>query len=99
MGIRRYCVGILIFVAAICCSRTYAYSVLTHEAIIDASWEKGLKPLLLVKYPGSTDSQLIVAHSYAYGGAIAPDMDIFLLAASSSPTWCIMYAVAIWSIT
>ncbi len=54
-----------------------AYSVLTHEAIVDASWEKSLKPFLLKKYPGINDSILNIAHSYAYGGAIAPDMGYF----------------------
>lgn len=55
----------------------FAYSVLTHEAIIDASWEKSIQPLLKQKYPGVTDSALKIAHSYAYGGAIAPDMGYF----------------------
>jgi hypothetical protein len=54
-----------------------AYSVLSHEAIIDASWERSLQPLLKSKFPGTTDSALKVAHSYAYGGAIAPDMGYF----------------------
>ncbi len=58
-------------------SQTKAYSVLTHEAIVDASWEKSLKPLLLKKYPGINDSILNIAHAYAYGGAIAPDMGYF----------------------
>ncbi len=55
----------------------FAYSVLTHEAIIDASWEKSIQPLLKQKYPGVADSALNIAHSYAYGGAIAPDMGYF----------------------
>lgn len=55
-------------------SGTHAYSLLTHEAIIDVSWNKNIKPLLLKKYPHSTAAQLIEAHSYAYGGAIMPDI-------------------------
>lgn len=51
-----------------------AYSLLTHEAIIDASWEQGIRPLLLAKYPASSAEQLLEAHSYAYGGAIMPDI-------------------------
>jgi hypothetical protein len=54
-----------------------AYSVLTHEAVVDASWEKSIKPLLKQKYPGITEEQLKDAHAYAYGGAIAPDMGYF----------------------
>jgi hypothetical protein len=54
-----------------------AYSVLTHEAIIDASWEREIKPLLLARFPGSTDEQLRVAHAHAYGGAIIQDMGYY----------------------
>lgn len=54
-----------------------AYSVLTHEAIIDASWEKSIQPLLLAKYPGSTENQFKEAHAYAYGGAIIDDMGYY----------------------
>ncbi|HEY0055813.1 MAG TPA: zinc dependent phospholipase C family protein [Pedobacter sp.] len=50
------------------------YSLLTHEAIIDVSWKKVIEPLLLKKYPNSTPEQLLKAHSFAYGGAIMPDI-------------------------
>ena len=56
---------------------SFAYSLLTHQALIDESWEKSIKPLLKLKYPGSTEDQLKEAHAYAYGGAIAPDMGYF----------------------
>ena len=56
-----------------------ALGVLTHEAIIDASWEKSIVPLLKAKYPASTDSMLTEAHAYAYGGAVAPDMGYYPL--------------------
>ncbi len=56
---------------------TFAYSLLTHQALIDESWEKSIKPLLKLKYPGCTEEQLKAAHAYAYGGAIAPDMGYF----------------------
>lgn len=54
-----------------------AYSVLTHEAIIDASWEKSILPLLKLKYPNSTEEQLQEAHAYAYGGAIIQDLGYY----------------------
>ena len=56
---------------------TCAYSILTHEAIIDACWIKSIQPLLKLKYPQSTAQQLKEAHAYAYGGSIAPDMGYF----------------------
>jgi hypothetical protein len=54
-----------------------AYSVLTHEAIIDANWEKVLAPLLQQKYPDASADALKEAHAYAYGGAVAPDMGYY----------------------
>ncbi|HMK03710.1 MAG TPA: zinc dependent phospholipase C family protein [Ferruginibacter sp.] len=62
----------------VCCPvSSKAYSVLTHEAIVDASWESSILPLLKNKYPGSTEEQLKQARAFAYGGAIAPDMGYF----------------------
>ena len=54
-----------------------AYSVLTHEAIIDRNWAQGIKPLLLARYPGITEDQLREAHGFAYGGAILQDMGYY----------------------
>lgn len=54
-----------------------AYSVLTHQALIDAAWDNYLKPLLKRKYPHATDEELRQAHAYAYGGAISPDMGYY----------------------
>lgn len=55
-------------------SRTKAFSILAHEAIIDAAWDKTLKPMLLTRYPNTTDEDLKKAHAYAYGGCLVPDM-------------------------
>ena len=57
----------------------FAFGVLTHEAIIDASWEKFIVPLLKLKYPASTEAEQKEAHAYAYGGAVAPDMGFYPL--------------------
>jgi len=54
-----------------------AYSVLTHEAIIDAMWDVSIKPLLKQKFPNATEEQLKEAHAYAYGGAVTPDMGYY----------------------
>lgn len=54
-----------------------AYSVFAHEAIIDASWEKSILPLLKQKYPNATDSDIKIARSYAYGGSLIADMGYF----------------------
>src|ERR1700690_4168651 len=54
-----------------------AFGLLTHEAIIDASWDKVIVPLLREKYPSLTSEQIKEAHAYAYGGAVAPDMGYY----------------------
>jgi len=55
----------------------HAYSVLTHEALIDRDWERSLKPILLRRFPDPTPDQLKEAHAYAYGGAIIQDMGYY----------------------
>ena len=54
-----------------------AYSVLTHEAIIDANWDHILLPLLKQKFPAASAEELKTAHAYAYGGAVVPDMGYY----------------------
>jgi hypothetical protein len=66
------------FVMGICaCVPAHSYSVLAHEAIVDALWDVRIKPLLLARYPGSTADELRRAHGYAYGGAIIQDMGYY----------------------
>lgn len=54
-----------------------AYSVLTHEATIDAAWDASIKPLLRAKFPGITDAQLDDARAYAYGGCVIHDLGYY----------------------
>jgi hypothetical protein len=56
-----------------------AYSVLAHEAVIDANWDKSILPLLKLKYPDSPADSLKKARSYAYGGSLIADMGYFPL--------------------
>jgi len=55
----------------------FAYSVLSHEALIDVLWDSALKPALLQRFPNAAPEQLKEAHSYAYGGAIIQDMGYY----------------------
>jgi hypothetical protein len=57
--------------------RCAGYSILTHEAIIDAVWNDGIQPLLLERFPGATPEELHEAHAYTYGGAIIQDMGYY----------------------
>src|SRR5215472_17547967 len=54
-----------------------AYSVLTHEQIIDLLWADHIKKLLLKRFPNATDEQLREAHAYAYGGSVIQDMGYY----------------------
>ena len=54
-----------------------SYSVLTHEAIIDSTWDSAIKPLLLKRFPASTVDELTQAHGYAYGGSIIQDLGYY----------------------
>jgi hypothetical protein len=53
------------------------YSVLAHEAVVDALWNPNIKNVLLAHYPGATPDQLRIARAYAYGGAIVQDMGYY----------------------
>src|SRR5258706_16184980 len=74
MNVRLRAVFVCLLVCTLICpSNSNAYAVLAHEAIIDAVWETHIKPLLLARFPGSTEEQLSEAQAYAYGGALIQD--------------------------
>ncbi|WP_457081380.1 zinc dependent phospholipase C family protein [Hymenobacter sp. HD11105] len=54
-----------------------AYSVLTHQANIDSTWDECLVPLLKTKYGDATREEWVEAKSHAYGGAIIQDMGFY----------------------
>jgi hypothetical protein len=54
-----------------------AYSVLTHEQIVDLLWHDQLLPLLKARYPNATDADLRQAHAYAYGGSLIQDIGYY----------------------
>lgn len=56
-----------------------AYSLLTHEQIIDIMWKDEITPLLLQRFPNATEKDLIKAHAYAYGGCLVQDMGYYPL--------------------
>jgi len=73
----RRAAAILIASCFILPTPTPAYSVLTHEAIIDVLWNSNIRPLLLKRFPNSTKEEMLKAHAYAYGGAIVQDMGYY----------------------
>jgi hypothetical protein len=54
-----------------------AYSLLTHEGLIDLTWEDSIVPLLLSRYPNLTPAELDQARAYAYGGCVIQDMGYY----------------------
>ena len=66
-------VAVLLFLL-LCANGLPAYSVLTHEEIVDLVWTTELSPLLLKRFPTLTEAQLKEAHGYAYGGAVIQDL-------------------------
>jgi hypothetical protein len=54
-----------------------AYSVLTHEEIIDLLWRQQIVPLLQARYPNATQADLLKAHAYAYGGSVIQDIGYY----------------------
>ncbi len=54
-----------------------AYSVLTHEQIVDLAWGDYIQPMLLKRFPQSTPQDLRRAHAFAYGGSLVQDMGYY----------------------
>jgi hypothetical protein len=73
----RAALVVLLVCTLLCPNPLRAYAVLAHEAIIDAAWDTHIKPLLLARFPGSTEEQLSEAQAYAYGGSIIQDMGYY----------------------
>jgi zinc dependent phospholipase C len=68
---------LIALVAVVFTARGRAYSILTHEQMVDLLWKDQIQPLLLKRFPGSTEDQLREAHAYAYGGSVIQDMGYY----------------------
>jgi hypothetical protein len=75
----RLSLTILLLVLLTIPQPTRAYSVLTHEQIIDLTWSDSIQPLLLRHYPKLTAAQLREARAYAYGGCVIQDLGYYPL--------------------
>ena len=54
-----------------------AYSLLTHEQLIDLTWDTSIVPLLKSRYPDLTPAQIEHARAYAYGGCVIQDIGYY----------------------
>jgi hypothetical protein len=68
----------LVLLLALPCERyAAAYSLLTHEQLIDLAWKESIVPLLLSHYPNLTAAQLDEARAFAYGGCVIQDIGYY----------------------
>jgi hypothetical protein len=67
----------LVLCVLLACQPAGAYSVLTHEQLIDLTWQSSIVPLLRSHYPRITDAQLDEARSYAYAGCVIQDVGYY----------------------
>src|ERR1700712_2856042 len=54
-----------------------AYSVMTHEQLIDLTWDASIVPLLLSRYPTLTPAEIEHARAFAYGGCVIQDIGYY----------------------
>jgi hypothetical protein len=69
--------ALLLFCAACAAPRAQAYSLLTHEQLIDLTWDSSIVPLLKSRYPTLTPQQIEQARAYAYGGCVIQDIGYY----------------------
>ena len=67
----------VLVVVLMCSVGLPAYSVLTHEEIVDLVWTDEIRPLLLKRYPALSEEQITEAHAFAYGGAVIQDLGYY----------------------
>ena len=70
-------IGVLFVAMAGAPREAAAYSVLTHEANIDALWDSSIQPLLARKFPRATRDDLKHARAFAYGGSVIQDLGYY----------------------
>jgi hypothetical protein len=68
---------VALIIALLCPGRAAAYSLLTHEQLIDLTWKDSIVPLLLSRYPNLTPAELDLARAYAYGGCVIQDIGYY----------------------
>ncbi len=69
---------LLLFLLLLACPRPLAaYSLLTHEQLIDLTWHDSIVPLLLSRYPNLTPADLEHARAYAYAGCVIQDIGYY----------------------
>lgn len=81
-GLRSRCLFVACFVCLVLSVLmagpvAQAYSLLTHEQLIDLTWQGSIVPLLRSRYPNITAAELEEARAYAYGGCAIQDIGYY----------------------
>jgi hypothetical protein len=74
---RRAIIGLAVTLVVGTASPLSAYSVLSHEATVDVTWDTAIVPLLRQRFPRATAADLIRARSFAYGGSVIQDLGYY----------------------
>jgi hypothetical protein len=75
--VRRAAIGLALFLLVLSPSSAHSYSVLAHEAMVDALWDSSIAPLLRARYPRATADDLTKARAFAYGGSVIQDLGYY----------------------
>src|SRR6267154_5076805 len=69
--------GLLVLLQTLLLQLCAAYSVLTHEQVVDIVWKDQIQPLMKKRFPSVTEEDLRKAHAFAYGGSLIQDMGYY----------------------
>jgi hypothetical protein len=75
--IRSFAAAVVILTLVGAPREAAAYSVLAHEASVDALWDSAIRPLLVRRFPSTTREQLLDARAFAYGGSVIQDIGYY----------------------
>ena len=68
---------IVVFLVLGATPSAHPYSLLTHEQLIDLTWQDSILPLLRNRYPNASPAELEAARAYAYGGCAIQDIGYY----------------------
>jgi hypothetical protein len=77
IAMRGSIIGLALTLVAVTASPVSAYSVLSHEATIDVTWDTAIEPLLKQRFPRASAADLVRARSFAYGGSVIQDLGYY----------------------
>ena len=75
--VRRACASACALLLLVTARPVRAYSVLAHEAMVDALWDGSIAPMLRARYPRTTAEDLRKARAFAYGGSVIQDLGYY----------------------